>query len=149
MSVRLLVVERVALLRGIEFFNAAPGHVLAALAAEATELSLAVGDALIRRGEHGDSLYVVASGRLRVEVESVVIDELHPGSVAGELSILVPEPRSATVTAVEPTLVLRVSKAIVDEFLLDHPEVARGIITTLVRRLQERNALLARSGSGT
>ena len=55
-----------------------------------------------------------------------------PGSVVGELAVLVNEPRSATITAIDDCLLLRLRKAVFDELLLDYPEVARGVITALV-----------------
>jgi CRP-like cAMP-binding protein len=47
--------------------------------------------------------------------------ELGPGSSVGELAVLAPEPRSASVTALEPTLLLRVNKVVLDELLADRP----------------------------
>ena len=54
----------------------------------------------------------------------------------GELAALAPEPRSASVTALEPTLLLRIDKAVLDELFADHPELASGVITSLVRMIR-------------
>ena len=47
----------------------------------------------------------------------------------------VPQPRTATVTALEPTLLLRLDKAVLDDLLADWPELAHGVIAVLVGRL--------------
>jgi CRP/FNR family transcriptional regulator, cyclic AMP receptor protein len=47
-----------------------------------------------------------------------------------------PAPRTASVTAFEPTLVLRVDQAVLDELLVDWPELAHGVIAELVSRLR-------------
>ena len=47
-----------------------------------------------------------------------------------------PEPRAASVTALEPTLVLRVDKEVLDDLLADWPELANGVIAGLVARLR-------------
>jgi len=56
----------------------------------------------------------------------------------GELAALVPEPRSASVTALEPCDLLRIDKAVLDELLAARPDLATGIITSLVAMLRER-----------
>ena len=64
---------------------------------------------------------------------------LGPGSVVGELAVLDPEERTATVTAVTTTLAFRLDKPAFDAALVDRPEIARGVITELVRRVRERH----------
>jgi CRP/FNR family cyclic AMP-dependent transcriptional regulator len=53
---------------------------------------------------------------------------------------LVPEPRSASATAIERSTLLRLDKPVLDELLADRPELAAGIIRALVIRLRERRA---------
>ena len=61
--------------------------------------------------------------------------ELGSGTTVGELAALVPQPRAASVTALEPTLALRLDKTVLDELLADWPELAHGVIDALVARL--------------
>ena len=149
----LITVERVSVLNRVDFFNRAPGHVLASVARIADEVPVERGTRVIERGELGDSVFVVVRGRLRVHVDDHEIAVLGPGAVVGELAVLAPEPRTASVTALDRGLLLRIRKAAFDELLLDRPEIARGIITTLVERFRERNDALAApsaaGGSGT
>lgn len=133
---QMVTVERVAVLRRVEFFNRAPGHVLASVAAEAEEMSFGPGEVIISAGDPGDSLFIVVRGTIQVTVDEGFTNELGPGAVVGELAVLVPELRSATVHSVVDSLLLRLRKPVVDELLLDHPDVAMGIIATLVRRFQ-------------
>ena len=137
MSARFITIERVALLQSLEFFEGAPTHVLAAIAEHATEVELAAGEQLMVEGDDGDCLYVVASGRVRVVQGGRTISELGVGDVVGELAVLSPGPRSATANALEACTVLRVGAEVLDELLLDHPDVTRGIIEVLVRRLRK------------
>lgn len=135
-NTRLITIERVALLHQVEFFGRLPSHVLASIAQHASEIELATGDTLITQGEPGDCLFVVVEGRVRVESSGRQIGELGRGDVVGELAVLSPGPRTATVTARGPSLLLRVGADVIDELLLDHPEVTRSIIEVLVRRLR-------------
>ena len=62
--------------------------------------------------------------------------ESGPGGVVGELAVLAPAPRSASVTAIEPTLLLRLRRGPFEELLDDRPEIARVVISTLATQLQ-------------
>jgi len=66
------------------------------------------------------------------------IATLGPGEVFGELAALDPEPRMASVTVTQPSLLLRMNHADLDELIAEHPEVAIGIIRVLCRRLRKQ-----------
>jgi CRP-like cAMP-binding protein len=72
-------------------------------------------DVILKQGEQDQSVYLVIFGRVRVMQAStenateVLIAELGPGEVFGELAILESQPRSATVLALERTSCLKVS----------------------------------------
>ncbi|HET7761708.1 MAG TPA: cyclic nucleotide-binding domain-containing protein [Phycicoccus sp.] len=138
------VVERVVALHDVPLFAAVPGRTLAAVAARAVEVPVRAGDVVIAEGSVEDHLFVVVRGRLRAAHDGVVLRDLPAGSTVGELAALVPEPRSATVTALEPTLLLRIDKPVLDELLADRPELTSGVIGTLVAML--RGGAAARDG---
>jgi len=118
------------------------------LAPEARELlcdrfeprTLPGGAVLMRQGEFADALYLVAVGRLRVSIEhddgtDAVVAELSRGDVVGELALITDDPRSATVTAVRDSQVLRLSMDAFTELVRVHPNAQREITTEVVRRL--------------
>lgn len=134
------LVERVAALHRVELFAAIPGRVLAAVAEIATEERVSPGATLIEEGAVEAHLYAIVEGRIRVHRGDRTLVELGPGATVGELAALVPAPRSATATALEPTLVLRVDQAVLDELLIDWPELAHGVVAQLVSRLRAATA---------
>lgn len=132
----LSVVERVAALHRVELFAAIPGRVLAAVATAAGERRLEPGEGLMEEGAVEAHLYAIVTGRVRVHRGDRTLVELGPGATVGELAVLVPAPRAASVTAIEPTVALRVDQAVLDELLIDWPELAHGVIAELVSRLR-------------
>ena len=136
MSDSLGLVERVAALHRVDLFAGVPGRVLAAVAGAADEVRAAPGTRLIEEGAVEAHLYAVVEGRVRVHRGDQTLVELGPGATVGELAVLVPQPRAASVTTLEPTMVLRVDKAVLDDLLIDWPELAHGVITALVSRLR-------------
>lgn len=136
MSDSLGLVDRVAALHRVDLFADVPGRVLAAVAEAADEVRVEPGTVLIEEGAVETHLYAVIEGRVRVHRRDRTIVELGTGQTVGELAVLVPQPRAASVTALEPTLVLRVGKEVLDDLLADWPELTHGVIAALVARLR-------------
>jgi CRP/FNR family cyclic AMP-dependent transcriptional regulator len=132
----LTVVDRVVALHDVPLFAAVPGRTLAALATVAEEVVVRRGDEVIVEGAVEDHLFVVVRGTLRATRDGGVLRDLSPGATVGELAALVPEPRSATVTALEDGLLLKIDKRALDELLVDQPELVQGVIWTLVTMLR-------------
>jgi CRP-like cAMP-binding protein len=121
-------------------FADVPGRTLAAVARNATESIIEPGNTFIVEGAVEDHLFVVVDGRIRVHQGEHTLVELGAGATVGELAALVPEPRSASATAIERSTLLRLGKPVLDELLADRPELVSCIITALVTRLREWRA---------
>ena len=99
------------------------------------------GDVLIAEGGQEGKLFVLIDGQvevLRKETQVSYIDE--PGSIFGEMSVLLDMPYSATVKALSD-----VKAYVIDDafgFLKDHPEAALELATLLARRLYYTTAYL-------
>ena len=132
----LLTIERVAILQRVELFASVPGRALVAVARLLEEVRVGAGATVIERGAVEDWLFVVADGRVRVHIGDRTICELGQGGVVGELAVLAPAPRSASVTTLEPTLLFRLRRGPFEELLDDRVEIARAVIFTLARMLQ-------------
>ena len=134
----LTTIERVVALQRVPLFADVPGRTLAAVAQRAIEVELPDGEPVIAEGAVEDHLFVVVRGRLRVHQGDRTLAVLDPGATVGELAALVPEPRSASVTVLLSAILLRIDKAVLDELLVDRPELARGIISALVGMVRAR-----------
>jgi len=132
----LLTIERVAVLHNVGLFESVPGHELVPVARLLEEMRVATGTTFIEHGAVEDWLFVIAEGAVRIHVGDQTLREMGPGGVVGELAVLAPAPRSASATAVMPTLLLRLRRKPFEELLDDHPEIARATIATLARQLQ-------------
>lgn len=130
-------VEKVLFLKSIDLFSQIPGEDLAAVALISTEEQRDQGDEIFSEGESGDALYLVIEGRVRVHKADRVIAELGERECFGEMAILDAAPRSATVTAVAPTGLLKIAREDFQEILSEKPEIAQGIIQVLTRRLRD------------
>jgi predicted acylesterase/phospholipase RssA/CRP-like cAMP-binding protein len=114
------------------------------LAAELEWISVGTNDVLMREGEDGDSLFILLSGRLRVflprDDHEIAVGEISPGEAVGEMAIIGDERRSATVRAVRPSTLVRLTRTGFERLEERHPNVMRHMAKLLVRRLRDVNA---------
>ena len=133
----LSIIERVILLRSVDMFATAEDAMLAGVAEIMDEVEAHAGDDVVQQGELGTKMYVVVSGGVDVQIGDSVIARLGASDVFGELAALDPEPRSATVTAAEHTLLLSLDHAPLLELMAEDVEVAAGIIRFLCERIRK------------
>lgn len=133
--------EKILLLKGMEMLSGLAVSELAAVAAVAEEVSVAAGEAIIREGEIGDTMYFVVSGRAQVSKVAeagcqIELAMLEPGQYFGEMALFDNLERSATVTALEPTKLLMLHRREFNEVVREYPQVAMQICTDLSRRVR-------------
>ena len=128
--------EKVRFLRHIGIFSSIEEERLADVASRMKEVQLSAGETLFKRGDAGTLMYIIMKGTMRVHVEGRVLAELGEREVLGEMAALDPEPRSASVTAMENSLLLSLDHHDVRRLIKLDVEVAIGLIRTLCRRLR-------------
>jgi CRP-like cAMP-binding protein len=99
-------------------------------------VSFGPGQAIVERGDRGDAIYIMVAGAAEVDVGGR-FHRLEPGAFFGEMAVLAGKRREATVKAVEQVETLRIPADDFQAFLLDHPQVAVGMLKSLVERLRE------------
>jgi signal-transduction protein with cAMP-binding, CBS, and nucleotidyltransferase domain len=132
----LSTIEKVVVLKGVSLFSETPDEVLADVAALLEEVDVDAGERVFEKGDVGSALYVVVEGKVRVTSQDRVLVELGPRDIFGEMAALDTEPRSATVTALEPTSLFRLEQEALYELMADRIEVVRGVIRILCSRLR-------------
>ena len=126
-------------LRRIPFFAELPNAPLDAIRRRLRLERHRRGSILFREGDWGDTLYLVQSGQLKVYSDATgderIFAYIGPGGFAGELALLLEQPRSATVAATIDAQVALLSKADLDDLLRDYPAIALHLGRELGRRL--------------
>jgi CRP-like cAMP-binding protein len=125
-----------------EFWDQLTTDEAAALQAVARRRDYRRGTVLMREADRSDWVFVIRSGRVKVSVDTasgteVVLAVRGPGALLGEFSALDREPRSATVTALEPVSGLIVPLAEFETFLQAHGRVAYLLMRTVIGRLRD------------
>ena len=122
--------------------------------------AFAARDIICREGEEGTGLFVIASGLARVLRPQAgmmstaasgltTVALLRHGEVIGEMSLITGEPRSATVVAGVPTVVLELDRAVFAAIMADYPAIIMNLNRILGGRLMATTARrFERAGRG-
>jgi len=124
-----------------ELFSELPADYRRELAETAVSRQVEAGQAIFRRGEQGDSLYVVASGQVRVSLEGPAgeeeVSQLGPGSFFGEIALLTRSHRTATITATDPATVIELPAQALSPILARVPGFRERLGRTGAKRSHE------------
>lgn len=87
------------------------------------------GEPIVREGDEGDAFYIIHSGHCEVvkEADGAVLNRLLSGDFFGELALLTGARRQATVVAVEPAQLFRLSKDDFDVMIVEYPALRTAI----------------------
>lgn len=132
------VLEKVIVLRDVPLFGGLSGEDLYPVAEIAAVEDLSEPTEIVRQGEPSNDLYVVLEGTLAVIKDGARVAELGPKKTFGELGVLDGEPRAATVKSDGPVRLLRIPRGELEALLDESPELARGIIRTLLGYVRAR-----------
>ena len=132
--------ERVLTLKSVEMFEQASEQVLAEVAEVLEEVEVKRGEVIFRRGELGDGMYVIVDGRVRVFDGDLTLGILGERDIFGELALLDPEPRSASIAALEDCRLFRLDREAFAELMAGNIEIVRGVLHVLCERLRQEIA---------
>jgi CRP/FNR family transcriptional regulator, cyclic AMP receptor protein len=129
-------------LASTELFRGLTQQELERLERLAHRRNYAPGDVIMREGQGGIAFFVLTVGQAVVtrtgqDGQQHELRKVGPGGVFGEMALFTDRPRSATITAVEPTECLALHRLEFLEELRRNPEVALRLLDTLAARLGE------------
>lgn len=145
-----MVIDRHARLREAlgdsDVFGALTDEELERLIVFGSTVNRPKGHVIFQKGDPGDSLFVVLSGRIKISSHSqdgreAVLNFIEAGQSFGEIALFDGKPRTADATVLEPCEMFVLRRADVQSFLVSHPEIAFriiGILCSRVRRTSEK-----------
>jgi hypothetical protein len=143
---RYTILSKAAILKEVSLFRAISHEDLAGVASLLADRWVPSGEQILEKGEFGDCLYVIASGRVRVHDGDRTLGLLGQNQFFGELSLLDAEPRAASVTALEETHLFRLEQADFYALIAERPQIVRAINRALGEMLRATLELDTREG---
>jgi CRP-like cAMP-binding protein len=136
---RLMLIEKVFILKSLNLFKDTPENILADLAPLMHEKEYEQGDVIFKEGETGDCMFIIQKGSVRIHKGNHTLAILPEKEVFGELSLLDADTRSATASAHTDCVLFKIDQEPFYELLDERPEVAKGFIKILCQRLRAMN----------
>ncbi|GBE07463.1 cAMP receptor protein [bacterium BMS3Bbin11] len=136
--------ERILLLKQSPMFSEVSTEDLRIVAQMLEEESYFIGDRIFDINEHGDSMYILQSGRIGISLNpdptiNEFIVELVSGECFGEMNLLDELPRSASAHVLEDSIVLSLEKSRLRGLIINYPELSLGMLKGLSLRLRKAN----------
>lgn len=129
----------VTFLRDVHLFDSMSDEELEKLRNRMRERLCVQGEAIVRQGEEGDSLFLLREGYLDVFIDNedgdrLMVGHLLPGMFFGEMSLLTGARRAATVTPSVDAVVFQISKEDIRSFLEESEDLVRQLSLALAER---------------
>jgi CRP-like cAMP-binding protein len=139
---KLLLIEKVILLKSLSIFADTPETILAEIGHLVEEIELPADKVIFKEGDLGNCMYIIFHGGVRIHRGDQTLAEFHDKDFFGELSLLDTESRSASATTITDSFLLKIDQSPFFDLMESRPEVVKGILRTLCRRIRNMNARL-------
>jgi hypothetical protein len=136
----MLLIEKVIMLKTVQMFAETSEERLAEIAEILEDVEVPRGKRVFDKGDKGDCMYIVIAGSVRVFDGQKTLGVLGAKEIFGELALLDPEPRSASVEAVEDTRLFRLYGDTFSQLMAANLEIVRGVLHVLCERLRRTSA---------
>jgi two-component system, sensor histidine kinase and response regulator len=133
--------EIIPLIREIELFTNFDDNVLAILAQNMKEITVKKDETLFAKGDQENSLFIVIDGSLKVHNNDYTFTILNNKQFFGEYALIDSAQRSASVTAVSDSVLLKLSQAVFNQVMETRPELWKSVLMSLTKRLRDFNVL--------
>lgn len=134
--------ELVDFVASLSIFRDMPPAIVRELVSRLEPKQLLAGEVLFHQGDPGNIFYIITSGKLRADLcqpgcTNAMIEDLGPGEFAGEMALLTGQPRSVTVSAMEDSQLLCLSRADFDRLAAIYPSLIAELTHKLLPRFQQ------------
>ncbi|WP_299550422.1 sigma 54-interacting transcriptional regulator [Seonamhaeicola sp.] len=131
----------------IPFFSEVSKKSLTHLVDHLTEETYIKNEVVFKKDTIGDSMYVILNGSVKIHDKKHIYDTLTKGDCFGEYALIDNETRSASVTALENTTVLKIERVHFLNLIKDDGGFAKGILAVMIKRHRELDTIQERLAS--
>ena len=136
------------LLAGIPMFADLAPEDLAVLAQSLVERRFVAGQMIMKLGEEGHSMFIVGEGHVNIFLPGeasrrISLKDISRGEYFGELALFDDKPRSASALATTDALLLELDRDTLSRYLVQRPQGAMTLLSTLAGRLRATNEMLS------
>lgn len=136
------------ILAGVPLFEELPREQLERLSRSALIRSFERNAVIVIADQPGDSMMIILDGQVKVQLtnpdgKEIILSHLYAGDFFGEMSLIDPAPRSASVITVEKTMLAIIARDLFVKIVHESPDVLMKMAATMCQRLRQSNEKIA------
>lgn len=124
-------------LASIPLFGELDSYDLGLIAERVRDVTVAAGLVIIEQGEMPSDIYVLEEGTVEISRNGAVVSTQGPGSVVGEIALMDPQRRTATVRATTDVRAIALSVDDLQIIVAEMPEIAQDLGAIAASRIAE------------
>ena len=128
--------DKLVILKSVNIFSAVPEPALVEAVDLLKEIEVKSGQTLFHKGDQGSSMFIIAEGKMLVHDGDLHLNEINRFDIFGEMAALDPEVRSASITAIEDTLLYELDQEDLLYLVETQSAVTSGIFHILSQRMR-------------
>ena len=153
MASEVVVTDKILLLKKIEMFEGLTVAELAAVGSVTEEVQYQPGEVVIKRGDMGETMYLMISGEVSVHIgdesgKEIEVDRIREGDYFGEMALFEDVARSATIRTETDSRLLVLHKQEFNEIVREYPEIALTICKVLSSRIRTLHEKIKQGSQG-
>lgn len=136
------LVDKVFSLKAVPIFESLPEASLLDVARIMEYEEFQKGEEFIRKGDIAEDMYIIKKGKVAVVDGDVILANLGENEIVGELAVLAPIRRTASVKALTDVILYRIEREFFLDLLYEKPEMMGDLIEILIGRIMFLNGEL-------
>ena len=133
--------ERIEIIRDVVIFSESNDDILKQLASCLEDIYVEKDEIIFQKGDVRNAMYIIVSGNVAIHDSDYIFTNFGAKDFFGEYSLIDSSVRSATVTAQEPTHLLRLNQKDFIQIIEENVEVSKAVLKALIKRLRSNNLL--------
>lgn len=131
--------DKLEILKKTDLFEGFTDLVLKSIADIVEVVSIKEGLTFIKKGEQGDCMYILFEGKVKIHDDDAKIAEIEPIGLIGEMAILMTDQRTASVTTLENSILLKITRNEFEVLAEDNVDFYKSMVKLLIKKLQKQN----------
>lgn len=133
--------DRIAILREVVIFSESDDKILKRLSSSLIDVYVEKDNTVFHKGDKLNAMYIIVSGQVKVHDDNHVFTTFQDKDFFGEYSLIDSSVRSATVTALKDTHLLRLDQKDFNSIIDNNVDVSKAVLKALIHRLRNNNIL--------
>lgn len=133
--------KRLEILKKVSFLESTDESILRTIAKVVEEMHVEANASIFSKGDLEKAMYIIVEGQVKVHDGGHIFNVLKSGDFFGEYSLIDTSERTASVTATEESILLKINEDIFYGFIREQNKLIQGVVKSLINRVRDKDLL--------